>query len=429
MNQKFEWQAEDSEEWPFSAEENDQKDQQRTNQRRLIYGAVLLVFLTFAFFSFQEIEQFVGETGVEIEQEVASSSELVFEAARLADPEILASLISGSDQVWAEAQLSIVASGNMFERIPYGFKLRNDSVDIEEIAVSPELDRAEVIVELGYDIISMAPASEAIYLEQDLHFRRSGDRWLMAPPRSDYWGSSVVDEGYYLTIRYPERDAIIGNRLALDLEALIASFCYLEPKSNCTTRMPIRINLVTNPISISETRNKAKASDADSVLELPSPSLFGFPGSENAYKALYRSYGERLVDYLMVIESDYMCCDGRLFYEALLSIRLNQLDLAYKPSGSGLEYSVVSNPLVLGESLWQTGYISERDIDPSNSVLASTLVNYITRRWNDVPLTTLQRNLSNTTTFGDWINSTIAKGSMEDFNSGWQQYLLNQAPF
>ncbi|MCZ7669469.1 MAG: hypothetical protein M5U34_20970 [Chloroflexi bacterium] len=127
-------------------------------------------------------------------------------------------------------------------------------------------------------------------LTQTAVYRRGERSWLLAPPLSDFWGEWVINKGERLTLIYPQRDAAIAERLAVDLEEVVAQICEQPGFPPCTDSLKIALRLDTSPASLAQGVDRRSLFDKQAYLNLPAPTLFGLPQNEAGYEALLRAY-------------------------------------------------------------------------------------------------------------------------------------------
>ena len=123
MSQKFDWRSEDDEKW----ESDDGRGELRlspkiTRRRWFLIGILGLLILSIGLLASRQIVHYLDETGMDLDEEILSSNDLLYIAAQEADPEILVSLLSGRESAWADGQLALLQSGLMFDRSPFGFE-------------------------------------------------------------------------------------------------------------------------------------------------------------------------------------------------------------------------------------------------------------------------------------------------------------------
>jgi len=427
MSQKFDWRSEDGEEWEVEAGRHELSKSARSTRRRwFLFGTLALLILSVGLLAFRQLGRYVDHTELEADQEILSSNDLVLSAAHEVDPEILASLLSGRDLIWAAGQLELLETGLMFDRRPFGVDWRFEQSPFSEVTISSGIDSADVVTHLEYSLASSQGYSETITLRHLLHYRRSNDRWLLSPPAGDYWGPAIFEEGYYLSIGFPDRDSTIGRRLAIDLEGLLAALCHLDNVNSCFRESPFQIKLVADPASIiqfSETKSRLSGTHS---LDLPTPSLYGLPDDETAYQAFYRSYGERLVSAVVAEQIGWQCCAQVLIYQALLDQQLSRLGLIPWPLKADHYRQALNEPLNFGERVWTDWHPTEVRLGSENAILAHLLIEYIVSDWYTGPVIDLQRNLLKDCTLKEWLGISLQLADLQAFEDGWLPFLNNR---
>ncbi len=424
MSQRFDWRSEDDRDWEVEDARDRPAKSTRTQRRRwLLIGTVTFLILSASLLSFRQVGHYLGETAMEADEEILSSNDLVLKAARDVDLEILASLLSGRDLIWAAGQLELLEAGLMFDRKPFGLEWLSREPPVSEVTVSPAIDRADVITHLKYSLASGPEKSETITLKHLLHYRRSNDRWLLSPPLKEYWGPTVSEEGYYLSIWFPESDSIIGKRLAIDLEGLLAALCHLDNVDACQLEFPFQLKLVTDPASIVQIRNPESRIIGTLTLELPAPSLIGLPEDEAGYRSLYRAYGERIVSAVVAEQIGWQCCSQMLIYQALLDKQLSRLGLIPFPLTVDHYRQALNEPLVLSDLIWAEWQPTTERMGIREDIFAHLLIEYVVSEWFSGPLIDLQRNLLIDSTFGDYLAISIRNLEFQAFEDGWLPFL------
>ena len=427
MSQKFDWRSEDDEKWEVEDGRNEPGKSTRITRRRwLLLGTVALLILSVGLLSYRQLGRYLNETGLEVEQEILSSNDLVLNAASEADPEILSSLLSGRDLIWAEGKLAILEAGLMFDRGPFGVEWQSEELPISEVTISPGINSADVVTHLEYSLASGQGYLETITLKHFLHYRWSNNRWLLSPPAGDYWGPANLEEGYYLSIGFPDRDSTIGKRLAIDLEGILAALCHLDNVNSCSWELPLQVRLVADPASIVQFSEPESRLAGTLSLELPTPSLYGLPDDEAAYQALYRSYGERVVSAVVAAQIGWQCCEHPLIYQALLDQQLSRLGLIPWPLTADHYRRALNEPLNFGDRLWADWHPTEVRLGTEDAILAHLLIEYIVSEWYTGSVIDLQRSLMRGRTFTEWLEIATQPTDMQAFVDGWLPFLTNR---
>jgi len=427
MSQKFDWRSEEDQEWEIEDGRNQPDKSTRFTRRRwFLLGTVGLLILSLGLLAFRQLGRYVDQTGLEADQEILSNNELVLSAAREIDPEIFATLLSGRDLIWAAGQLELLEAGLMFDRKPFGIEWQSEQLPFSEVTVSSGIDSADVVTDLEYSLASSQGYSETITLRHTMHYRRSSDRWLLSPPARDYWGSAILEEGYYLSIGFPDRDSTIGRRLAIDLEGLLAALCHLDSVNSCIWESPFQIRLVADPASIIQFNEPNSRLTGTRSLELPTPSLYGMPDDETAYQALYRSYGERLVSAVVAEQIGWQCCAQVLIYQALLDEQLSRLGLIPWPLTADHYRRALNEPLNFGPRVWTDRHPSDVRLGSEDAILAHLLIEYMVSDWNTGPVINLQRNLLKDYSFKEWLGISLQLADLQAFEDGLLPFLQSR---
>jgi len=424
MSQRFDWRSDDDGEWEVEdASDRPAKSTRTQRHRWLLVGTIAFLILSASLLSFRQVGRYLDETALEADQEILASNNLVLTAARDVDPEILASLLSGRDLIWAAGQLELLEAGLMFDRKPFGIEWLSGQLPISEVTVAPGIDRADVITYLKYTLASGPGKSETITLKHLLHYRRSNDGWLLSPQTKEYWGRAISEEGYYLNITFPEGDSIIRKRLAIDLEGLLAALCHLDHVDACQLDFPFQLKLVTDPTSINQFGDPNSRLTSTLALELPTPSIIGLPEDETGYQALYRAYGERVVSAVVAEQIGWQCCSQVLIYQALLDQQLSRLGLIPSPLTVDHYRQALNEPLVFSDLIWAEWHPTRERMGTREDIFAHLLIEYVVSEWFSGPLIDLQRNLLIDCTFHDYLALSIRNLELQAFEDGWLPFL------
>jgi hypothetical protein len=302
-----------------------------------------------------------------------------------------------------------------------------ESSKIEQLKISPELDNATIIVSFNYELDSVDSREGEIELLHELNYQRSNGRWLLSAPVGDYWQGSILDEGHYISIRYPGRDHYFGEKLAVDLEALTAEFCSRYPSYSCNNDLPINIEIGANPKTITQNELQQSPSESNIHIDLPTPTIFGLPENDMGYRALYRALGRRLVATIVMSESGWVCCDNALFFQSLLDYQFVQLALKSPVPLFRYEHlNLDESLLAMGARIWSVDELSDNGETSDGIILANLLVEYLSINGINMADSHIQQNLRNAQSFHEWLLSSSGQTEAENLIEGWNGFLYTR---
>lgn len=235
-------------------------------------------------------------------------------AVEKSDAERFDSLLAHGDFLsdrWANALNDLFAMNLLFDRSVLGLQSRAGAPRVLGVELSRELDEARISFERAYTVETGNGQTETVALQEIAFFRFDADRWLWSPPAVEYWGKQATLDGQVLSMRYPERDREIAERLARDLDAALIRVC---GSLDCPARLhvdllldpePSRLLQLMPPSSPWVFANEGSVPSPRHAFALPAPSLVGVPVDEAGYQALYRGYGFVLVRRLFESLSAY----------------------------------------------------------------------------------------------------------------------------
>lgn len=428
MNQKFDWRSEEEAGWAEYAEPQIAAPSAKTKGRRWFRLLLIcLVLVSASFLAFRQLSTYLVETNDEVELNIRSSQELVLKAAREADPELLANTISGREPEWAQAYLLLLQQGLMFDRHPFGLTLADGGRSAAfQVETTPNLNQAEVTTVMTYTIELGQDQLEAVALSYSSVYRRSEERWLLSPPTGDYWGDILMAEGHYLTLWYPERDAAFGQRLAVDLEEVLASACSILEDLACGQNFHLFVRLSADPGTLTMMAEPYSRLNPGPELELPAPTIFGIPEHEGGYIALYRAYAERVVAAAVAQQTGWICCEHIIFYRALLDHQLEQLGLRPRSSVPEHYQQAINLEYEDMENLWLQHSLPPGEDALDQGLLAYVMIDYLLNGWGVGSAATIQRSLLANQDFGQWLESFGGPTALDSIAGDWQSFLIEK---
>jgi hypothetical protein len=340
-------------------------------------------------------------------------------------------------------QHDLFEAGLLQDRWPLGLTAVG-SPQVTDVTVSLDLTAAEVVLEQQYtsevptDTTSRTKQDtslrkgkekqETIKLTQVLVFRRGRNRWLYSPPRQEYWDDWQTARSRYLTLSYPQREAEFAERLLHDLEKDVVRMCTTLPGVNCKQGLHLHLRLDSNPYSLIETADPTITLGPTAVagLNLPAPSLVGNPVDKAGYQVLRHSYATHVVAAAITTCVDWRCCSHGLLYQALLDRQLAQLGLRPWPLEQSNYQAALSNSTI-GAFDMQKLWHSEPIAHPTgpDTLLAYSMVNYLTEVAPDKPIASMQRRLSTIDSYWLWLQKHVPATGR--FRGGIQRDSLHYA--
>ena len=280
---------------------------------------IIVAFGLVAFFTYQQVNRWLERVAANV-RESPRAAFVVWQTAVMAqDQELFNDLIWQNKQDWLAAQQTLFAQNLIFDRPMLGLKAVGEPV-LTAVDLAPNLTSARVTFAQDYQ----SPNYPVTQLQQTATFQLHNDRWLLSPPDGRFWGSWHIDEKDYATLVYTERDAVIGGRLAMDLDQLVAQSC---EQLACPDGFRLWIPLRTDPESLIELTDWQTMVQSGRNIPLPSPTLVGVPPDEAGYQALLRGYGRWVVAAVFTRHLPWRCCQHKLFYQALLEEQLEEMGL------------------------------------------------------------------------------------------------------
>lgn len=321
MSAQFEWQTDEDGQWEQLVPSESAPAKEQT--ARLFYPRLtfVLLFLLLGTITILLRRQ-VLQAEATVQQEVLAANALAMEAAFTGDAELFRTLLSGRDQAWTDTQLVLavreLALGNSARL--FGLEPLPGDLDLEIVAISPDLNEVEIETVQRYRPAGPGPASAPVALTQTYFYRRGTAQWLLSPPedKSAYWGTFQSLTGRYLTILYPARDAEFIEQMATDLERDLAAICARLP-AECPDDWHIVLRLERNPASLLSMAGQKYIMDIGPSVVMPTPSLVGRPVDESGYQHLYRAYATYVIGLTLTRVVEYECCHRAAYYTAMLN--------------------------------------------------------------------------------------------------------------
>ncbi|MCI0647569.1 MAG: hypothetical protein L0346_22130 [Chloroflexi bacterium] len=257
------------------------------------------------------------------EREVRAAHALVQEMVSRGDEELLATLLA-TDEEWAAGQQALLAGDAFLARRGLGLSLAATVPRVVEVTLAPDLRAATVVFEQEYRPAG-EPPSPLVTLQHTAHYRRNGQRWLLAPPGGDFWGAWQTSHGRLLTLIYPARDEALALRLAADLERALEKLCTGLSATMCPRTLQATIRLETTLASLLALDDPRTVLLGGRNLALPTPTLAGRPVDEAGYQALLHGYVTQMAGGFLAERYGIACCEQLLYSQARLAGHLQYL--------------------------------------------------------------------------------------------------------
>jgi len=434
MSEKFDWQAEDDVVWEDLPAD---KEVHQTSRKRRRWPILLLIILLLAGATaviLRQVNRRVETNSEAMRADILSSRNLLQIAQAEQDEELFFSILSGRDSDWTAAQQDLFQAGLLQDRTPFGLQSQTDrhtalaaEDDSLNITFSPDMLQAEMISEQPFTISIGSGLTDTVKLQETSVYRLGRERWLLAPPESDFWGSRESLQGARLRISFPERDMDLVSRLLPDLERKLDEMCRTLVDIECPTGRPVDIQFSTDPASLVATTLPQAARQINNTLRvtLPAPTLVGIPIDEAGYQALFRGYASQLVTALISRLVGYTCCQQLPFYQALVDYQLDQLSLKPWPVTAANYEQIRDERMQLTDlaELWRSE--DPDDLLDEEGWRVYTMVDYLLKADPTITPAALQRELVGRGSFFGWLNGSFS-GQSDSANAGLHSDLMRQ---
>jgi hypothetical protein len=434
MSGKFNWQADDDVVWEELPADERIEESSRKHRRWPFLLLALLLLAGVTFFLIRRINRQVDENTEARQADIVSSHNLLLLAEAEKDSELFISLLSGRDSAWTAAQNELFQAGLLLDRAPFGLHTAPGAqmpLATEDSALniifSPDLMAAEMVTEQPFTINIGHGLTETVTLQETAVYRLGRERWLLAPPENDFWGTKESQQGARLRVSYPERDADLAIRLLPDLERKLDEMCRTLADIDCPSGLLTEVQFSTDPAALTAATQPQVATLTNNTLRvtLPAPTLLGLPLDEAGYQALFRGYASQMVTALISHHVGYTCCQQLPFYQALVDYQLDQLSLKPWPVTAADYERIRDEQMLLTElaGLW----LSEDpgDLLGEQGWRVYAVVDYLLKAEPTISPAALQQQLLRRGSFFGWLNRSFSEQA-DGANAGLHSDLMRQ---
>lgn len=332
----FEWRTDEDEGWAEDVKPKETAVSQSFWFRRRWFLLVMLLALAGVWAAAQwQIRQRVAAATREVETELLATHNFLLQTAVSRDEDLFSANLSGRNPDWVAVQKTLLHDGLLLDRPELGWQHEPQTSKLSpqevQFQFAPDLQAAELRYPQDYAVQLPSGATETVTLLQTAVYRQGSTRWLYSPPYDEFWGDWVTRPGEQITLVYSQREAEVAERLASDLDGLLAQMCREVADLNCGDGLRLHLRLDREPESLLESSDVEALLAGGLRLNLPSPTLLGLPTDETGYQAVYRAYGVQVATAVLAHQINYDCCRHQLFFRALRDYQLAQLGLQVWP--------------------------------------------------------------------------------------------------
>jgi hypothetical protein len=204
----------------------------------------------------------------------------------------LLNILPLENATWTNFQRAVVDHDLLLDRWPFGLQSASQEPFVKDIALSPDLQTADVILEIPYHINNKGQL-QTIRLQHTHHYQFRNN-WHWSEPDVAYWGGlghEIYEKGSF-TALYPARDEAIVQRLIDDLSAYstgyFAGICGSNDQPPCSFALDILLYFEKEPGIWLDMESRLEengsyissfspSSIRSNALFFPTPSLVGLP--------------------------------------------------------------------------------------------------------------------------------------------------------
>ncbi len=370
----------------------------------------------------------VAETIERVRQDVRGSHEVVRQAGMQADLELFQRFVSSADPDWTLAQEQFVSAGRWLDHSTLDLDWQRTVSSTAAITLSADLLEAEVVSHEAYQYTKSSGEQATALLAHTRVYRLGPDRWLFAPPRSEFWGEETGYMRPRLWLTYPSRDAALAQRLARDLSDLVERACKELADLRCPENYRLSVHLTRNPALLLNTQPGTLPLWAEQPLALPAPSLAGVPLDEASYEALYLGYARHVVAAAIADLVEWPCCQPGLYFQVLLEEQWQQLRLAAAPPAPQAR---VYSQMLQAQVDVANGPVSWASVPVVDETPAlqevRVIVDFLQQRFPESSAGHWQRELSEAESYADWVAAVTGEAAGPSLAMGWYSYLYEHS--
>lgn len=299
MPVKFEWQADQEQEWTEEQEVPLGGETAVSLHRHwriwLFISLALIVSVGMAYWL---LNRRAETTSKAINNDLLASYQLLQTAVSNQDQELFATILLPYQRDWGETAQQLFNRRLFLDRVPLNLWASSQTANKEPvITLAPDRQWAVIETEIPYVTEISDTMTQTVSLLHTAVFENDDGQWRFAPTPDDeaFWGRPVTSRGNVLELIYPDRDAEIGRRLIVDLDLALEKLCQL-PTVSCPDTFRVRLRLETDYRQLLALDrnyrgiNPRRASGNRLALSLPTATLVGRPLDDAGYQALYRGY-------------------------------------------------------------------------------------------------------------------------------------------
>lgn len=348
MSDHFEWNTEEDESvWEEQVEQFVVTREPRKRPYKAL-AVIALLFVVAVGVVYWQVQQRVEIATANVRADLLSTHNLINRAVELQDVNLLAPLLSGRDMTWTRHQEAMMRDDALFGRTALGLPLAEPAANLTAeddrlvgLELSPDLNSAELQFIEKYQF-----GADEVMLQQTAVYRRGRERWLMAPPEDEFWGDWETFEVDGITFVFPERDAELGERLAEQLAENLYADCDRVDLLKCPDLRLLFVRFDTDLASLVATADPENLFDARLRLDLPAPTLVGYPMNDAGFVALVQAYEAQIFTAVLAEAMDYDCCHHAPFVQAITDYYLAGIELKRWPVDKST-YGEIANEEVL----------------------------------------------------------------------------------
>jgi hypothetical protein len=282
---------------------------------------------------------------------------------------------------------------------------------------------AELTAVEPYRSTRAGDSEPVVQLMHTMIFEWVSGRWQYTLPGDDFWGAEQGVERPYVRLSYPAREAELGERLAGDLDALVARVCAELADIRCPPQYQLAVQLQTDPFL---EQNLMFPTTPRAELHLPAPTVVGRPADEAAYAALLDGYAPLVVRGAVAQLTGWECCAGQVFFKVLLDDQLRTLGL---PAGSPAnpDFAHLVRKKVQPDDLFGLWNLGPERMQPEMLDRAQAVVGFLFTQQSDVSAAEWQRRLAVADNYLDWAGAVAALNMSPRLRAAWISYLYSHS--